>query len=109
MSAFILWVAGWFVASALGGGTAFFVLSRLQTRADMKTFSQSEHDYKAQTIGRWVTKNPWYSDPELSIMAQQISVHLAVEWPKLSLEDNLTMVTAEMRRRFPERCGGKLN
>ena len=104
MSTFILWVAGWFVASAMGAGATFLLLSRLRT-PDVETKTSAQIDpNKFRLINRWVAENPWYSDPELSKYAQQIHVQLAVEQPDLSLEDNLAMVRYRMRSQFPTQC-----
>lgn len=114
-SGFALWVGGWLLATAVTAAVVIAViLPRLRrqhrppliddlvrgTNLDAETF---------RTINRWVTANPWYAEPDLNMRAQ--AVHRAVQlfYPELSLEDNLALVTAEMRKRFPERCGGKLN
>jgi hypothetical protein len=60
-------------------------------------------DDESATIDRWVDFNPWYAENGLLRMeAQRVHTAIGVLSPELSLDENLTRVEAEMRRRHPE-------
>lgn len=52
----------------------------------------------------WVQQNPWYErDRFLRDVAVAASNRIAAEEPELTIAENLEKVSAEIRRRFPER------
>jgi hypothetical protein len=60
-------------------------------------------DDESATIGRWVDFNPWYAENGLLRMeAQRVHTAISMMSPELSLDENLALVEAEMRRRHPE-------
>lgn len=56
----------------------------------------------------WMKENPWFEeDFEMHEFAIKFSEFNAKKFPGISLEDNAKAATAEVRKKFPEKFGGK--
>lgn len=65
-----------------------------------------KHNEKVQ--GDWIAANPWYdTDEEMSAYAIGVSQRIAAKTPNISIEDNLAQVDAAMRKKYPDKFGGK--
>jgi hypothetical protein len=84
------------------------------TRKEPEVTRQREEPQQAPGISQrdqrvrdeWMEKNPWFHrSNDLNLEAQKVHVELWERHPGLDLAENLERVTAEMKKRHPEKFG----
>jgi len=76
----------------------------VEDRSPQQPVTLSSRDQRARDD--WMEKNPWFHrSNDMNLEAQRIHVELWERHPGIDLAENLERVTAEMKKRHPEKFG----